>query len=96
MTSRIPLVAIPSQRLSVTLGTQRCQISVYQKSTGLYFDLAVAGSPVVAGMVCRNRTNLVRASYAAFSGNLAFIDTMGTEDPDYTGLGGRFQLVYIP
>lgn len=96
MTSRIPLSAVPSQNLSVTLGTQRCSISVYQKSTGLYFDLSVAGSRVVAGMVCRNRVNLVRRSYAAFVGNLAFVDTMGSADPDYTGLGSRFQLVYVP
>lgn len=96
MTLRIPLVAVPAQTLSVTLGTQRCIISLYQKSTGLYFDLSVAGAPVVAGMVCRNRTNLVRASYAAFSGDLAIIDTTGNDDPDYTGLGTRFQLVYVP
>jgi hypothetical protein len=96
MTSRIPLVAVPAQSLSVTLGTQRCAIAVYQKSTGLYFDLSVAGFPVVAGIVCRNRVNLVRLSYAAFVGNLAFVDTMGSDDPDYTGLGSRFQLVYVP
>lgn len=96
MTSRIPTNPLPAQTLSVTLGTQRCTIALYQKSTGLYFDLAVAGAPVVAGMVCRNRTNLVRASYAAFVGNLAIIDTMGNDDPDYTGLGTRFQLVYEP
>lgn len=96
MTLRIPLTPTPSQTLSVTLGTQRCAISVYQKSTGLYFDLSVAGAPVVAGMICRNLTNLVRSSYAAFVGNLAFVDTMGSDDPDYTGLGARYQLVYVP
>lgn len=96
MTLRIPLVARASQVLSVTLGTQRCRIAVYQKSTGLYFDLSVAGSPVVAGIKCCNLTDLVRNSYAAFTGQIAFVDTMGTEDPDYTGLGTRFQLVYVP
>lgn len=96
MTLRIPLAPVASQNLSVTLGTQRCTISVYQKSTGLYFDLSVAGAPVVAGMICRNRVNLVRRSYAAFVGNLAVIDTMGNLDPDYTGLGTRYQLIYTP
>ncbi|MCP1257899.1 phage baseplate plug family protein [Acetobacter lambici] len=27
-------------------------------------------------------------------GDLAFADTQGTQDPDYTGLGSRFVLVY--
>jgi len=96
MTLRIPLAPIAAQRASVTLGTQRCQISVYQNATGLYFDLLVAGNPVVVGQICRNRVSLVRSSYAAFVGTLAFIDTMGSDDPDYTGLGSRFQLVYVP
>lgn len=96
MTSRIPLVATPAQRLSVTLGTQRCVITVYQKSTGMYFDLHVAGAPVTVGMACRDRVSLVRAAYAAFSGKLAFIDTQGKSDPTYDGLGSRYQLVYVP
>lgn len=96
MTARIPLTAKPSQRLSVTLGTQRCNINVYQKSTGLYFDLTVAGTPVIAGMICRNRVNLIRHNHTDFVGQLAFIDTRGSQDPDYTGLGNRYQLVYVP
>lgn len=96
MTDRIPLVAIPAQKLSITLGTQRCQISVYQKSTGLYFDLLLAGVPVAVGVYCANRTNLVRNQYVSFAGNLAFIDTMGDNDPDYTGLATRYRLVYVP
>lgn len=96
MTLRIPLTAVPAQRLSVTLGTQRCSIRVYQLATGLYFDLAVAGTPIVSGIVCRNRVGLIRAEYLGFAGELAFIDTMGSQDPDYTGLGARYQLVYVP
>jgi hypothetical protein len=97
MTLRIPLTAVPSQKLSITLGTQRCTISVYQKTTGLYFDLSVAGTRVVAGMICRNLVNLVRSRYlTGFVGDLAFVDTQGSQDPDYTGLGSRYQLVYLP
>lgn len=96
MTDRIPLVAVPAQSLTITLGLQRCQIAVYQKSTGLYFDLFLAGLPVAVGVLCCNRTNLVRNKYTAFVGNLAFIDTMGSLDPDYTGLASRFRLVYVP
>lgn len=96
MTDRIPLVAIPAQSLTITLGLQRCQIAVYQKSTGLYFDVFLAGLPVAVGVLCCNHTNLVRNKYTSFVGNLAFIDTMGVSDPDYTGLASRFRLVYVP
>lgn len=96
MTIRIPLTATPSQKLSVTLGTQRCSITIYQKSTGLYLDLSVAGTPILSGMICKDRVKLIRSSYINFSGNLSVVDTQGVQDPDYTGLGSRYQLVYVP
>lgn len=96
MTTTIPLTAVPAQTLSVTLGGQRCTITVSQRSTGLYADVAVAGTMVIAGMICRDRVPLKRSSYIGFVGNLAFIDTQGVQDPDYTGLGGRYKLVYLP
>lgn len=94
MTDRIPLTASPQQRVSVTLAGQRCVIELEQRSTGLYINLALVGVPILTGRICRDRVGLVRTS--AFMGDLAFIDTQGTNDPDYTGLGGRYQLVYIP
>jgi len=94
MTDRIPLTTNAQQRLSVTLAGQRCVIELQQRSTGLYMNLTLAGVPIVTGVICRDRVGLVRPS--AFMGDLAFIDTQGTDDPYYTGLGARYQLVYIP
>ena len=91
----IPLQATPSQTLSVLLNQQNCQIDVYQKSTGLFFDLSINDSPVVTGVICRDRVRLVRQQYHGFVGELAFADMLGTNDPDYTGLGARFTLVYL-
>lgn len=96
MSSIIPLIAEPSQRLSVTLGGQRCVILIRQLSTGVYFDLAVAGTPVVNGMVCRDRVGLVRYDYRGFMGQIVFIDTQGVSDPTYDGFGTRYHLIYIP
>lgn len=96
MTDRIPLAAIQSQTLTVALGTQPCRIQIDQKSTGLYFSLWVADVPIVASMLCRDRVSLVRHSYLGFVGALAFVDTQGTQDPEYTGLGTRYQLAYLP
>jgi len=91
----IPLQAVPSQTLNVLLNQQQCQIAVYQKTTGLFLDLAINNSPVVTSVICRDRTRLVRQVYHGFSGELAFADMLGRDDPDYTQLGSRFVLVYL-
>lgn len=96
MNQLIPLTAVASQSFSVQLGTQNCSINLYQKSTGLFFDLALNGTTIVQSMICLNLVGLVRESYLGFTGQLTFFDTQGTNDPDYTGLGSRYQLVYIP
>lgn len=94
MNQVIPLTALPSQSLTVQLGNQNCAINVYQKSTGLYFDLSVNNVIIVQTMICLNLVGLIRESYQGFSGQLFFFDTQGTSDPTYDGLGTRYQLVY--
>ncbi|ACR29226.1 phage baseplate plug family protein [Burkholderia glumae] len=91
----IPLSAVPSQKLSVMLAQQNCQIAVYQTTTGLYLDLSINNAALRTGVLCRDRVLLVRFAYLGFVGDLAFFDTQGVDDPDYTGLGARFQLVYL-
>lgn len=91
----IPLRAIPSQRMSVLLDGQNCQINVYQKSTGLFLDLYVNNSPVALTVLCRDRNRLVRFAYRGFVGDLAFIDTQGRQDPEHSGLGDRYLLAYL-
>ncbi len=92
----VPLAAMPSQSFTVALGAQQCQISVYQKSTGLFLDLIANGSNVVTAMLCINGVGLVREAYLGFSGQLAFVDTQGSNDPTYDGLGSRYILTYAP
>ena len=91
----IPLQAVPSQTLSVLFGGQNCQINVYQKSTGLYLDLSINNAPVLTTVLCRDRVRMVRQAYHGFVGDLTFADLQGYSDPDCTGLGGRFALVYL-
>lgn len=91
----IPLQAIPSQVVNATLGGQSCQIAVYQRSTGLFCDVSAAGVQVIGGVVCQNMNRIVRDRYRGFLGDVLFIDTQGSSDPDYTGLGGRFAFVYL-
>ena len=91
----VPLKAVPSQAVLATLNGQDCQISVYQKVYGLFIDVYVSNVLVIAGVLGLNQNKIVRSAYLGFLGELAFIDTQGTSDPDYTGLGGRFQLAYF-
>lgn len=92
----IPLQAKPSQTIQVTLGDQITQINVYQLRSGLYCDVSVSGlGTIIAGVICQNINRIVRSLYLGFKGDLVFWDSQGDSDPDYTGLGGRFQLVWV-
>ncbi|MFK2876885.1 hypothetical protein ISP25_07385 [Rhodanobacter hydrolyticus] len=77
------------------LGGQVCQISLYQKSTGLFMDLTVNNVVLMTCVVCLNRTLMVRLSYLGFIGDLVFVDTQGADAPSYTGLGSRWLLFYL-
>lgn len=92
---QISLSAVPSQSLSVQLAGQQCQIDVYQKSTGVFLDLSVNNAPIVTAMLCLDRVTLVRHRHLGFIGDLAFVDTQGAADPDYTGFGARYLLIYL-
>jgi hypothetical protein len=91
----VPIQALPSQSALITLGGQNCNVTVYQKSTGMFLDLAVSGRPIISGAICRDRVLLVRQAYLGFTGDLSFMDTQGTEDPRFTGLGARWVLMYL-
>jgi len=91
----VPLQPVPSQTVAVTLATQPCTINVYQLSTGLYCDLLVNDVLIIGGVICLNANVIVRDAYLGFVGDLAFIDTQGTTDPVFTGLGGRYALGYF-
>lgn len=91
----IPLQAVPSQSINVTLNGQDCTIRVYTLDTGLFLDLEVSGDVIVSAVICEDRTLIVRLAYLGFVGDLAFMDTQGTDDPLYTGLGSRWVLLYL-
>jgi hypothetical protein len=91
----IPLNPVPSQTFAVQLDGQNCQINIYQKFYGIFCDLYVNGNMVIAGALCLNLTRIVRSLYLGFIGDLAFLDTQGSTDPYYTGLGVRYQFIYL-
>ena len=90
----IPIIAVAAQKFTIQLNGQSCAISLSQKSNGLYFEMTVNNNPCVNSVICLNLVGLIREAYYGFSGQLAFFDTQGTDDPYYTGLGSRYQLIY--
>ena len=91
----VPLQPIPAQVCKVVLGGQNCQINVYQKSQGLFVDVAVDTTEIAAARIARDIDPIVSRTYSGFIGNLLFIDTQGNSDPTYAGLGSRFVLLYL-
>lgn len=91
----VPLQPVPNQKVYVVLGGQSCTLVVTQRATGVYMDVYVNNALVLGGTVCRDRNRIIRDAYFGFVGDFAVEDTQGTEDPDYTGLGSRWLLVYF-
>lgn len=87
----VPLKAVPSQTEQIALAGQSALITVRTIGRLLYFSL----EGVVENRIARDRSRLlVAAQYHGFVGDFAFIDTQGLDDPQYTGLGTRWQLAY--
>jgi hypothetical protein len=96
----VPLQPVPNQTLQIVLASQNCQINVYQAPGGMFMDLLVNDEPVRLGIPCQNLNRVVRSLYLGFSGDMVWNDTqpdpvLGAQDPFYSGLGSRFQLVYL-
>jgi hypothetical protein len=91
----IPLQPVPNQALRVQLAQQDCQVNVYTKIGSVFVDLYLNNVLLIGGVIAQNLNPIVRSVYLGFSGDLAFIDNEGSDDPIYTGLGSRFSLAYV-
>lgn len=91
----IPLQSVPSQTVTCALGGQNCRISIYAKSTGVFLDLYVSNTMLLAGVICLNYVRIVRDPYLGFPGDLSWYDMQGASDPTYEGIGDRYQLAYL-
>lgn len=92
----VPLSAVPSQTLAITLNKQACRISLRTNGNNMYFDLVVGTEPIVTSKICRNKQRLLLGvKYRGFLGDFVFVDTQGDEQPVYTGLNTRWLLYYL-
>jgi hypothetical protein len=91
----VPIQAVPSQVVNVALGGQACKLNIRQTSTGVFMDVYVNEALIIGGVACENKNRIVHSAYLGFIGDLAFFDTQGADDPDYTGMGTRWILLYL-
>lgn len=91
----VSLEAVKEQTVNVALNQQQCSIRLVQRESAIYMDLSVNNVPLIQGVPCLYANKMVRYSYLAFSGDLVFLDTQGTSDPEYSNLGGRYKLFYM-
>ena len=91
----ISLSAEKEQTVTVTLNNQSCVIRLVQRDSGLYMDLSVDDNPIIQGIPCWYGNKMVRYSYLSFIGDFIFLDKQGESDPEYSGLGDRYLLLYL-
>lgn len=105
----VPLSAVASQTLQFVAGGQNCQMTVYTNDGYDYsdatlstpkeyvaIDFAYNGIQVTTTQNCLNRKRLlINRQYLGFVGDFMFMDTQGTDDPQFEGLGARWLLLYL-
>ncbi len=91
----VPLLAVPSQIVTVELNNQSVNLNVYQRTIGLFVDVGINNILIIGGVIALDRVKIVRDPYLGFVGDLAFWDSMGLTDPNWTGLGTRYFLGYF-
>jgi len=90
----IPINPYANQDLTVMLSGQKCQITIKQKSTGVFIDVTANNVLMIQGQICIDRVPVLFSDYRGFIGTLQFEDTQGKEAPICTGFGTRWQLAY--
>lgn len=92
----VPVQPVANQTLTVQLSNQNTQLNIRQTDFGMFMDVLVNNEPIIMGVICQNLNRIVRDLYLGFSGDFLWFDNEGDTDPNYTGLGSRYVLLYIP
>ena len=94
MVQVVPLSPVAFQALEVPLSGHVLTLQLQQRGTGLYLSLSRDGVGLIAGLLCQDRTWLVRKSYFGLPGDLVFVATQATPAPHWLALGTPFVLMY--
>jgi hypothetical protein len=62
----------------------------------LFMDVTLSGTVIKTCIEAVNQQRMLAdCQYTPFVGDFVFLDTQGTSNPFYTGLGTRYQLIYL-
>lgn len=92
---QIPVSTTASQTFNVIISGTVFRLDIYQRSTGLYMNVWVSGTRVVAGAICQNLNPVMHADYLGLGGDFVWVDTQGYDDPTYDELGSRYILTFL-
>lgn len=90
----IPIAATANQSFSCRLDGKNAQITLTTTQHGLFADVVYDGTAVALGRLCLDRVDINPNRYLGLPQFLGFVDLQGTQDPDFTGFGTRYLLVY--
>ncbi|MCC8367113.1 hypothetical protein J8V57_12650 [Xenorhabdus sp. PB61.4] len=86
MLVEITLSPIPNQTTSFTIGTDLIDLTLESRLGNIFATVQKNGEYLVCNRICRNLSYICRW--------LVFVDIEGNTDPEYTGLGSRYKLVW--
>ncbi len=90
----IPLSTDANQTISAILDGKLCQIGLTTTDYGLFASITYDGVSVARNAICQDRHNINRNTYLGMPEPLFFADLQGTSDPDASGFGTRYVLIY--
>lgn len=95
----VPLQAVPSQKIKTVLDSQIVELDIYQLRYGMFINVYVNSVLEIGAVICQNLNRIIRNAYlndrVGFAGDFVFNDTQGLTNPYYTGLGSRYELLYL-
>jgi len=91
----VPIQSVPNQQVQAQLGGQAVSLNIYQTAYALFMDVTSNDVLIIQGVICENLNRIVRDLYLGFSGDFVFTDLQGSNDPDYTGIGTRYVLLWL-
>ncbi|WP_455722213.1 phage baseplate plug family protein [Xenorhabdus bovienii] len=86
MIVNITISSTPNQTTSFSIGTDLIELTLETRLENIFATVKQNGEYLVCNRICRNLTYICRW--------LVFIDIEGNTDPEYSGLGSRYKLVW--
>ena len=87
-----PIILLLASLALPAFAAERSGAEVYESTCSECHAKGKHHAPILGNAKQWNK--LVREAYLGFTGDLFFVDTQGNDNPDYTGLDGRFLFLW--